>query len=140
MKKLNGILGALSGNDNKDKFGGIVKKIWVKDHKIFIAVGTNEKGPAHFHVFRSEEDLYKWDKSASILLSNNKYFIHPNHSNIKLSDNELDEITSELKLLHPTLHISYWKFLLTLWNEYNEKYSINTNIKIPDFILINKYK
>jgi hypothetical protein len=40
--------------------------------KLVVAVGADERNIAHFHVFRSEEDLRAWKNGACLYFTKNK--------------------------------------------------------------------
>ena len=111
-----------------------------KDEGLIIAMGADERDIEHFHVFRKDADKKAWKNSACLMLKDNSYYDHSDHKET-LTKDELDAVIEKLKSLHPDLGITQWKYLVTLWNDNNERYRIEPNTPMPgyDFKTIRRY-
>ena len=109
--------------------------------KLVIAVGSYERNIAHFHVFRSEEDLKSWKNGACLFFTENKYYDHSDNTET-LTRDELKEVVKILTSIHPKLHIQNWKYLVVLWNDNNYRYEISDDTPMPnyDHMTITRYK
>ena len=115
-----------------------------KDPGLIIAVGSDEnKGEAHFHVFRNKIDWKQWKNGACLLFKDNKYFDHGNNRETL----EEDELTAVIECLNnkpePDLPgNNNWQYLIYLWNgnNYNWKIDITTPIQKYDYETITRYK
>lgn len=102
---------------------------------LIIAMGANEdRGEAHFHVFRSKKDWKAWKNGACLLFNENKYFDH--------ADNRETLTRDEMKTLVECLKSkpadglpgkSYWQFLIYLWNGNNYNFMIDIDTPMPDY-------
>lgn len=97
-----------------------------------IAVGADERNIAHFHVFRSEEDLRAWRHGACLYFKENKYYDHSNNTET-LTKDELNDVVRILKSKLKDLDITNWKYLVSLWNYNNDRYSIDDDTPMPDY-------
>lgn len=109
--------------------------------KLVIVVGGNERNIAHFHVFRSEEDLRAWRNGACLYFEENKYYDHSNNTET-LTRDELKDLIRILKSKLTDLNITSWKYLVSLWNYNNDRYPISDDTPMPDydFKTITRYK
>lgn len=127
--------GRIPGEIQVNKKGG---------NKLIIAVGGREnRGEAHFHVFRSIEDLKAWKNGACFLFKENKYFDHKDNAET-LSRDELSAMIQCLKS-KPEKDLpgnTYWEYLIYLWNGGNYDWRISINMPMPnyDYKTITRYK
>ena len=112
-------------------------KVDKKGKKILIiAIGAREnRGEAHFHVYRSETDLEQWKNGACLLFKDNKYFDHADNSEA-LTRDELFAIVECLKS-KPSKNKypgdTNWEVILGLWNMNNPDWEIDIDTPIPDY-------
>lgn len=108
---------------------------------LIIAMGDKEKNIHHFHVFRSEQDKENWCNGACLFLDENKYYDHGKNTST-LSKDELVSVMDKLNQQHPSLGVTNWKYLVTLWNDNNYRYPVDPNLKMPeyDYNKITRYK
>lgn len=100
---------------------------------LIIAVGADEnRGEAHFHVYRNKVDWRAWKNGACLLFKDNKYFDHGNNRET-LDRDELFAVVTKLKETHKVLGVSNWKYLITLWNDNNGRFVIYHNVPMPDY-------
>ncbi|MDE7354444.1 MAG: hypothetical protein K2O06_15540 [Acetatifactor sp.] len=99
---------------------------------LVVAVGGNERNIAHFHVFRSEEDLRAWRNGACLYFTENKYYDHSNNAET-LTRDELKELVRILKSKLKDLNTTSWKYLVSLWNYNNDRYPISYDTPMPDY-------
>ena len=123
--------------------GRIPGKIFVdKKPKLIVAVGDNERNVAHFHVFRSDKDLRSWNNGSCIMFTENRYFDHGKRNKEILTRHELNALKMKLKSTYEEFNMTFWKWIIILWNNNNPNYSINTDLKMPeyDYDTIKNYK
>lgn len=146
MGNLNNLLYAFGKNPihTKECFGANTFVLTVPDpnHELYIAIGQkgNIKEP-HVHIFRSENDMINWTRGVPLSLIRNTYITHPGERIIQtLSEQELHMIRSEMMrrtdvvIMSQRLNITNWKYTFNTWNEYNEKFELNTkNYRIPHY-------
>lgn len=121
-------------------------KVYKKGKEILIvAVGGREnRGEAHFHVFRSQKDFNAWKNGACLMFTQNRYFDHKDNRE-RLSKDELTILNKYLKM-KPDPKVSsdptYWEYLVHLWNAGNYDWSIDPNLpRINyDYYTIARYK
>lgn len=130
------------------EMAGRLKEVPVKGTKnkktLIIAVGSDEnRGQAHFHVFRNSNDVRDWKNGACICFDKNQYFDHKNHNEI-LTKDELATVKEYLNKLYPTTRasITNWEHIVDLWNNNGNVPKIDPNILMPqyDYKTITRYK
>lgn len=115
-----------------------------KNDILIVAMGANEnRGEAHFHVYRNKKDLKAWKNGACLLFKDNKYFDHGNNRET-LTKDELNALMECLKS-KPAEGLpgrTYWEYLIYLWNSNNYNFKIAPNIPIQnyDYNTITRYK
>lgn len=110
-------------------------RVDVKGKKVLlVAVGANEtRGVAHFHVFRNSIDLRNWKNGACLMFTENKYFDHTNNTET-LDKDEIGSLVKKLKEVAPDMNgLTWWNFIVQLWNFNNENWSIPAKVKMPDY-------
>ena len=104
-------------------------------HILIVAVGNDEnREVAHFHVFRSNNDLKAWKNGACLMFTENKYFDHSKNAET-LTANELKAVVAKLKE-KPSGEVmgeTYWKYLVNLWNIGNYNWQISLNTPMPSY-------
>ena len=113
----------MAGRISKDKTGKC---------NLIIAVGDGERTVPHFHVFRSEEDLHKWRNGACLFFTKNRYYDHSGNTET-LTKKELEQVVARLKEIHPKLKVLNWEYLVSLWNDNNDRYEIPDDTPMPDY-------
>lgn len=108
---------------------------------LIIAMGDGEQEIRHFHVYRTDNDKQRWANGACLFLNENRYYDHGKNRET-LTEDELNAVIKKLKENHPTLGISNWKYLITLWNDNNHRYPIDPDTPMPpyDYKTITRYK
>lgn len=110
--------------------------------KLAVAVGPYEGHTAHFHVFRSEEDLREWKNGACLCFTGNRYYDHQDNAET-LTKDELNILISLLKKPYKWYqNITNWQHLVHLWNDNNDRYEIPNDTEMPeyDYETITRYK
>jgi len=97
---------------------------------MIIAVGAHERGDAHFHIFKALYDMREWSNGACLLYEKNAYYNHRKHR-ASLDKDELDAVVQKLNSRHESFPITYWDWMVGLWNSNNGNYAIAPNIKMP---------
>ena len=100
--------------------------------KLIVAVGADERNIAHFHVFRSENDLRAWKNGACLYFTENKYYDHSDNAET-LTKDELKELSFILKAQYKHFGITNWQHLVGLWNDNNDRYEIPEDTPMPDY-------
>ena len=115
------------------------KKNW-----LYVYVFGDEGPYPHFHVYNKDTKGYKdlTHSGACISLIENKYFNHADHDE-ELTEEEFnvlaDYIMNEkVPALHPKKDgtrrkIPAWRFLISAWNELNQRYQIKPGTKCPEY-------
>ena len=103
-----------------------------KQQGFIICVGDGERDIRHFHIFRNNNDKIAWMNGACLFFSENSYYDH-GKNRATLSDDELKAVVKKLKEPHPTLEVTNWKYLITLWNDNNPEYPLEGNPEIPEY-------
>jgi hypothetical protein len=102
---------------------------------LIVAMGANEdRGEAHFHIFRNKNDWKAWKNGACLLFKENKYFDHANNRET-LTRDEMKTLVECLKS-KPADDLpgdTYWQFLIYLWNQNNYDFRINIDTPMPDY-------
>lgn len=144
MNSLNGLLNIFGKNigDKKEVVGTEAFSIQVRSpsfHELYIAIGQhgNIKEP-HVHIFRTRNDLYNWMRGVPLSLIRNNYIIHDEKLTPLLSNDELYTVWNTYRskrnfmLNSQNVSITHWKYLINIWNEYNEdKYVDPKKYNIP---------
>ncbi len=110
---------------------------------LIVAVGSNERSVPHFHVFRNDQDLMRWDHAACIMYKENRYFVHNDRSNETLNKHEITALKMKLKQKREdTPSITYWDWIVRLWNDSNPNYKLPIDLKMPyyNYDTIKSYK
>lgn len=101
---------------------------------LIVAVGSNERSVPHFHVFRDDQDLRRWDHAACIMYKENRYFDHNDRSNETLNKHEITALKMKLKQKREdTPSLTYWDWIVRLWNDSNPNYKLPIDLKMPDY-------
>lgn len=107
----------------------------LKKPGLIIAVGGNEnRGEAHFHIFRNNVDLKEWKNGACLLFKDNRYFDHKPNNKI-LTKDELEAVVLKLKekVSNSPVDMTNWQYLITLWNQNNYNFAIDPNTVMPNY-------
>lgn len=102
---------------------------------LIVAMGANEdRGEAHFHIFRNKNDWKAWKNGACLLFKENKYFDHANNRET-LTRDEMKTLVECLKSkpADDLLGNTYWQFLINLCNQNNYDFRINIDTPMPDY-------
>lgn len=102
---------------------------------LYVAVGDKEaRGLAHFHVFRSKNDLEHWRNGACILFKYNQYFDHSRNAET-LNREEMIVLVHTLKSKpkEGLLGDTYWQYLIQLWNMNQPDFALDLNLPMPDY-------
>lgn len=115
-----------------------------KDPGLIIAVGAREnRGEAHFHIYRCKKDLEAWKNGACLLFKENRYFDHALNKET-LTEDELNAVIECLKSKpkEGLLGNNNWEYLISLWNSNNYNFRIDLNTPMPnyDYKTITRYK
>lgn len=122
MNKLNSTL-EMFGITPKDSHPGelgatMPVAMLVDGHRYFIGIGKDEIVWPHFHVFKSESDMLKFQNGASISLTSNRYIKHFMHREI-LTEKEIDILNKYLGKKYIDTDSTNWQRLVELWNNNN---------------------
>ena len=120
-----------------------VSKIPGKPKKpgLFIVMGGDEKSIQHFHVYRNGNDMRAWKNGACLFFKENRYYDHGDNKET-LDKDELAAVVKTLKSPHISGKHSNWEHMVMLWNDNNEKYMLDFDIKMPEYNIetIKRYK
>lgn len=113
------------------------------NHTLIVAVGADETtGIAHFHVYRSQNDLNTWSNGACLMFTEGRYFSHEKHDET-LNHDELDAVVAKLKE-KPSKDLpgkTNWEYLIFLWNagNYDRHIPLTTPMPVYDYNTITRY-
>lgn len=102
---------------------------------LIVAIGADEnRGEAHFHIFRNKNDWKTWKNGACLLFKENKYFDRAGNRET-LTRDELEALVECLKSKpkQGLLGDTYWQNLIFLWNANNPDFEMDINTPMPDY-------
>lgn len=117
------------------KMAGRIPGMIMVDGKpsLIVAIGDSERNVQHFHVFRSDKDLHGWRNGACLMFTDNRYFDHSNRNNETLTKHEINALKLKLKSKREDTNMTYWDWIIRLWNDNNPIYPLSLNTPMPDY-------
>ena len=104
-----------------------------REHGLIIAIGNNESHNVHFHFFRSEQDMKKWNGvGGCIMMQQPTYYKHSGHDD-DLEEDEMKTLIKFLKSPYRNTGMSMWQQLVNLWNDNNNRYVIPDDTTMPSY-------
>ena len=106
------------------------------DYTVFIVSDDTGTVP-HFHIMDSisfkNKDQGEWLFHTCLEIRNPKYFSHNDIiAKDKIDEDLDDELTTFLKS-EKLDNITYWRYLLILWNDNNSSKPVDYEIPVPDY-------
>lgn len=117
------------------KMAGRIPGMIMVDGKpgLIVAIGDSERNVQHFHVFSSDNDLHGWRNGACLMFTDNRYFDHSNRNNETLTKHEINALKMKLKSKRKDADMTYWDWIIRLWNDNNPLYPLPLDTPMPDY-------
>lgn len=92
-----------------------------------VSIYSGEGLIPHFHFYTVDGT-----KKGCIRLDKAQYFTHGDNTAI-LNSKEKKNLVEWLKSKHKALPITIWEYMVVLWDDNNEDYLMDENIKMPNY-------
>ena len=116
----------------------LVEMARVGKYDIFdVYVHTDDRGKIpHFHIWDEETRGQKFHTCVQLLEP--KYFHHKGKTDV-LNNKQIKELITFLNSKPKTPYFNtYWEMLVQMWNINNSDVTVNDDISMPDYTLLNK--